>query len=329
MQSHPLLHFQRAFRLIDTALNDKERMFIMKCYVCIDIGGTNIKYGLANEQGTLLERGERPTLAQEEGAAGIVSKVIDIAGNYGKTHNPEGIAIATAGIVNAKDGSIAFAGEKSFPGYTGTKLRSLVEDALGIPCAVENDVNSAGLGEYWLGAGRNASSIFMMAVGTGIGGCLLLDGKVFHGAGGSAGEIGFMRFPGQDVIFEEIASTRALVERTAAACSMNPAELTGEKVFQMASDGNLEAISAVEVMAENLGDGIAQICCLLNPDVILLGGAVMKQEAVLGPLIKKHIEAHVLPAMRMGTRIAFAKLGNDAGMLGALYFLLESIKAKA
>lgn len=301
----------------------------MKCYVCIDIGGTNIKYGLANEEGTLLERGERPTLAREEGSTGIVSKVIDIARDYGKSHNLEGVAIATAGIVNAKDGSIAFAGEKSFPGYTGTKLRSLVEDALGIPCAVENDVNAAALGEYWLGAGKNAASIFMMAVGTGIGGCLLMDGKVFHGAGGSAGEIGFMRFPGQDVIFEEIASTRALVEHTAAACSMNPAELTGEKVFQMASEGKAAAVSAVEAMAENLGGGIAQICCLLNPEVILLGGAVMKQEAVLGPMLQKHIEANVLPAMRMGTRIAFAKLGNDAGMLGALYFLLESIKAKA
>ena len=301
----------------------------MKRYVCIDIGGTNIKYGLANEEGTLLERGERPTLAREEGGTGIVSKVIDIARNYGKTHNLEGVAIATAGIVNTQDGSIAFAGEKSFPGYTGTKLREMVEDALGIPCAVENDVNAAGLGEYWLGAGRNASSIFMMAVGTGIGGCLLLDGKVFHGAGGSAGEIGFMRFPGQDMIFEEIASTRALVERTAAACHMSPAELTGERVFEMAAEGKTEAVSALEAMAENLGGGIAQICCLLNPEIILLGGAVMKQEAVLGPLLKKHIETHVLPAMRMGTRIAFAKLGNDAGMLGALYFLLESIKVKA
>lgn len=302
---------------------------MMKRYVCIDIGGTNIKYGLANEEGALLERGERPTLAREEGGAGIVRKVIDIAKNYSKSNSIEGVAIATAGIVNAKDGSIAFAGEKSFPGYTGTKLQSLVEEALVVPCAVENDVNAAGLGEYWLGAGKDASSIFMMAVGTGIGGCLLLDGKVFHGAGGSAGEIGFMRYPGQDRIFEEIASTRALVEHTAAACHVNPAELTGEKVFQMAAEGKTEAVSAVEAMAENLGDGIAQICCLLNPEIVLLGGAVMKQEAVLGPLLKKHIESHVLPAMRMGTRIGFAKLGNDAGMLGALYFLLESIKAKA
>lgn len=297
----------------------------MKRYVCIDIGGTSIKYGLANEAGDLLERGERPTFACEEGADGIVRKVIEITKKYQEAHATEGVAIATAGIVDTEEGSIVFAGERNFPGYMGTRLRDSVEEACHIPCAIENDVNAAGLGEYWLGAGKNASSMFMMVVGTGIGGCFLLDGKVFHGAGGSAGEIGFLRLHGKQRIFEEMASTRALIERVAASCHLDASNLTGEQVFQMATEGRPEALEGIETMAKWLAEGIAQVCCLLNPEVILLGGAVMAQEAYLRPLLEKHLETLVLPVMRRGTRLEFAHLGNDAGMLGALYFLRQRI----
>ena len=298
----------------------------MKRYVCIDIGGTSIKHGLADEEGHILTRGQCPTRAREDGAAGIVRKVIEIAGQYRASDRIEGVAVATAGIVDTENGSIVFAGERSFPGYTGTKLRASVEEACHVPCAVENDVNAAGLGEYWLGAGRNASSVFMMTVGTGIGGCFLLDGKVFHGAGGSAGEIGFLRVHGENRIFEETASTRALIERAAAACGADAAKLTGEQIFQMAAEGRKDAAEAIEYMAERLAEGISHVCCLLNPEVILLGGAVMSQEAYLRPLLEKHLEAMVLPVMRRGTRLEFARLGNDAGMLGALYFLRQRMK---
>lgn len=294
----------------------------MKRYVCIDIGGTAIKYGLADETGSLPERGFRPTLAREEGARGIVGKVIDIIKGFQASGRIDGAAIATAGIVDAADGSIIFAGERSFPGYTGTKLRAEVEKACGIPCVVENDVNAAGLGEYWLGAAKGAGSVFMMAVGTGIGGCILLNGKVIHGAGGSAGEIGFLPMPGGRIL-EEMASTRALVEQTADACGMPPSELDGEKVFQMAEEGRPEALAAIDAMAEQLAEGMAHVCCLLNPEVILLGGAVMAQEKWLRPRLEAQLEKLVLPAMRQGTRIEFAHLGNDAGMLGALYLLLH------
>ncbi len=298
----------------------------MKGYVCIDIGGTSIKYGLADEKGNLLERGERPTLAVEEGARGIVEKVIGIVKGFQASRDIQGAAIATAGIVDAAAGSIIFAGERSFPGYTGTKLRSEVEKACGIPCTVENDVNAAGLGEYWLGAAKGVGSVFMMAVGTGIGGCILLNGKVVHGIGGSAGEVGFLPMPGGKIL-EEMASTRALVEHAAAACGMRPSELSGEKVFQMAEDGRKEALEAIDDMAEHLAEGMAYVCCLLNPEIILLGGAVMAQEKWLRPRLESRLEKLVLPAMRRGTRIEFAHLGNDAGMLGALYFLLNQKEA--
>ena len=221
-------------------------------------------------------------------------------------------------------GEIVFAGETSFPGYSGTPLGKLVREACGVPCVVENDVNAAALGEYWQGAAKGASSAFMMTVGTGIGGCFILEGKAWHGAGFSAGEAGFMRLHGEQRIFEEAASTRAMLVEAAASHNVSPAELTGEQVFAWALAGDADAVLAIEHMVDNLAEGIANIYCLLNPEVFVLGGGVMAQQDYLRPRLEQRLEALVVPAMRTSTRLEFARLGNDAGMVGALYSLLTS-----
>ncbi|SFT59944.1 Sugar kinase of the NBD/HSP70 family, may contain an N-terminal HTH domain [Selenomonas sp. GACV-9] len=294
----------------------------MKRYVAIDIGGTAIKYGLADAQGKFAVKKNRPTLAREEGGEGIVRKVIEIVRQYQAEEPVAGVAIDTAGIVNPVTGDIVFAGEQSFPGYSGVRLGTLVQEACAVPCAVENDVNAAALGEYWQGAAKGAGSAFMMTVGTGIGGCFILDGKAWHGAGFSAGEAGFMRLHGQPQIFEEAASTRAMIVEAAASHNVSPAELTGEQVFAWALAGDVDAVIAIEHMVDNLAEGIANIYCLLNPEVFVLGGGIMAQQDYLRPRIEQRLEALVVPAMRDATRLEFAQLGNDAGMTGALYSLL-------
>lgn len=296
----------------------------MKNYVAIDIGGTAIKYGLTDAQGNFTAKKNRPTLAREEGGAGIVRKVVEIVRQYQAEMPIAGVAIDTAGIVNPVTGEIVFAGETSFPGYSGTPLGKLVREACGIPCVVENDVNAAALGEYWQGAAKGASSAFMMTVGTGIGGCFILEGKAWHGAGFSAGEAGFMRLHGEQRIFEEAASTRAMRVEAAASHNVSPAELTGEQVFAWALAGDADAVLAIEHMVDNLAEGIANIYCLLNPEVFVLGGGVMAQQDYLRPRLEQRLEALVVPAMRTSTRLEFARLGNDAGMVGALYSLLTS-----
>ena len=296
----------------------------MKTYVAIDIGGTAIKYGLTDAQGNFTAKKNRPTLAREEGGAGIVRKVVEIVRQYQAEMPIAGVAIDTAGIVNPVTGEIVFAGETSFPGYSGTPLGKLVREACGVPCVVENDVNAAALGEYWQGAAKGASSAFMMTVGTGIGGCFILEGKAWHGAGFSAGEAGFMRLHGEQRIFEEAASTRAMLVEAAASHNVSPAELTGEQVFAWALAGDADAVLAIEHMVDNLAEGIANIYCLLNPEVFVLGGGVMAQQDYLRPRLEQRLEALVVPAMRTSTRLEFARLGNDAGMVGALYSLLTS-----
>lgn len=297
----------------------------MKQYAVLDIGGTAIKYGRATEDGRFLEKGGRPTLAQEEGRDGIVRKVIAIVHELGQRGELAGVAIDTAGIVKPGfAGEIVFAGEASFPGYSGTKLAALVTEATGLPCCLENDVNAAALGEYWQGAAKGASSVFMATVGTGLGGCFLLDGNVWHGAGHSAGELGFLRLHGEKRILEELASTRALIREASFTHHMSPAELSGEQIFLWAQQGDEDAMLAIHDMAAAIAEGLSAVCCLLNPEVIVLGGGIMAQREMLQPIIEQQLDTLVMPAMRAGTRLEFARLGNDAGMLGALYAFLQA-----
>ena len=296
-----------------------------KYYVCIDIGGTAIKHGVADVQGNFLIKNSCATLAKEDGGLGIVHKVIAIVKYYQASYEVAGVAIATAGIVEiGAAGKIVFAGADSFPGYSGIELGRLVAENCQVLCKVMNDVNAAALGEYWLGSAQNAKLAFVMAVGTGVGGCILLDGKVLSGASYSAGEIGFIRLHGEQRIFEEIASTQAMINEAAASHNMSPAELEGQTVFEWARAGDVDAVIAIEHMIDALAEGLANVCCLLNPDLIVLGGAVMAQEKYLRPRIEQRLEDLVVLNMRVNTKIAFAKLGNDAAMLGALYNLLQN-----
>lgn len=297
----------------------------MKKYAVLDIGGTTIKYGCVTENGHFLLKGTRPTLAREEGSEGIVRKVVEIVDTIGRQGVLSGVAIDSAGIVKPGfAGEIIFAGEASFPGYSGTKLASRVTEATGLPCYLENDVNAAALGEYWQGAAQGAASVFMATVGTGLGGCFLLDGRVWHGARYSAGELGFLRLHGEKRILEDLASTRALIREVSFTHNVSPAELSGEQIFLWAKQGDEDALLAIRDMAAAITEGLSAVCCLLNPEVIVLGGGVMAQQELLQPFIEQQLDTLVMPAMRAGTRLTFAGLGNDAGMLGALYAFLQA-----
>jgi len=290
----------------------------MNNIVTLDIGGTAIKYGLVAADGKYVEQGSQPTQARTEGGAGIVQKAIAIVQGYQERFYVDAVGIDTAGVVApGEDGTIVFAGEDSFPGYSGTQLGKAVREATGLPCVVENDVNAAALGEYLEGAARGAHSAFMVTVGTGVGGCFIVEGKVWHGASYSAGELGFLRVHGEQRIFEEIASTRALIQAAAYTHNMSPAELTGEQVFRWARQGDADAMAAILKWCDNLTEGLAAVACLLNPEVIVLGGGIMAQRPMLAPLLEQRFAARVPEAMRSHTRLAFALLGNTAGMRGA------------
>ena len=253
----------------------------MKKYISIDIGGTAIKYGIVSEDAEVLLKKEMKTEAQKGGPA-ILDKVI--------------------GIVEALK-------EAAF--------KKTVEERFGIPCEVENDVNCAGLAEYKAGAAAGSKAAVMLTIGTGIGGCILLNGEVFHGFSNSACEVGYMHMDDSD--FQTLGAASILTKKVAA-WKGEPAEnWSGYHIFEEAKKGDEICNRAIDEMVDVLGKGIANICYVVNPEVVVLGGGIMAQEAFLKDKIEKAVEKYLVSSMWEHTSIAFAKNQNNAGMLGAFY----------
>ena len=154
----------------------------MKKYISIDVGGTAIKYGLIGD-GQILSRSTMNTEAEKGGPA-VLLKVLGIAGGFFPQEEISGICISTAGMVDTEKGVITYAAPL-IPDYAGTEYKKAMEERFGVPCEVENDVNCAGLAESVSGAAKGSRISLMLTVGTGIGGSIVIDGKVFRGFSGS------------------------------------------------------------------------------------------------------------------------------------------------
>lgn len=297
---------------------DKEETRGMKQYICIDIGGTEIKHGVLSEEGQFLVKGKTPTEAWKGGPS-LLEKAVGIAGNYRKEWEAEGICVSTAGMVDVEKGEI-FYSAPLIPEYTGTKIKARMEAEFGLPCEVENDVNCAGLAEAVSGAAAGSSSALCLTVGTGIGGCILIDGKVFHGFSGSACEVGYMHMDGSD--FQTLGAASIMVKKVAAAKSEPEEDWNGYRIFQQAKEGDGICIKAIDEMCDVLGKGISNICYVINPQVVVLGGGVMAQEEYLKPRIEAGMKQYLVSSIWDKTRLSFAVHGNDAGMRGAFYHFM-------
>ena len=290
-------------------------------YICIDIGGTAIKYGVADTDGHFLTRSSVPTEAREHGGAGIVQKVSAIVSEARAQYAVHGVAISTAGMVDAAAGRIVYALPDAIPDYTGTNWKALMREQFDLPASAENDVNCAALGELWKGAGRGCSSLFVMTVGTSIGGCLILDGKVVHGASMSAGEIAYMRVPGGRL--HERCSAAHLVASVCRTKGLPAGSIDGHAVFDLLRKGDLAVAEEVAELIDALADAITNVVCVANPERIVLGGGIMAQEEVLRPPLEEALKHRLPPIVYEATTISFAVTQNDAGMLGALYNFLQ------
>lgn len=288
----------------------------MSRYICVDIGGTSIKHGVLNENAIIEESNQTKTEAWLGGAE-VLDKVKAIGKQYMEQYeNIEGICISTAGMVDPEEGKIVFAGEL-MPDYTGTCIKKELEKTLGIPCEVENDVNCAGLAEYISGAAKESHIMFCATVGTGIGGCAIVDGSVFHGASNSACEIGYI--PMEDSDFQTLGASSILIKKVAGK-KREPLDMwDGKKIFELAEKGDEVCISAIKEMCDVLGKGLATICYVLNPDIIVLGGGVMAQKKILENEIIDSLKRYLKPILAEHLQVCFAEYGNEAGMVGALY----------
>lgn len=291
----------------------------MKKYVSIDIGGTAIKYGMIGENGQILFKDQMPTEAWKGGPT-ILEKAVGIVDNFAVQEPICGISISTAGMVDTRKGEI-FYSAPLIPNYTGTRFKEIMEQRFGVPCEVENDVNCAGLAEYISGASKGCESAVMLTIGTGIGGSLIIDGKVFHGFSGSACEVGYMHMRGSD--FQTLGAASILSKKVAAWKQQPPELWSGYRIFEEGKKGDMLCIQAIDEMVDVLGQGIANICYVVNPEVVVLGGGIMAQEEFLKEKIEHAVCCHLIHSIAEHTRIAFAKHRNDAGMLGAFYHFCQ------
>lgn len=294
----------------------------MDNYISIDIGGTAIKYGIIRGDGTISYKAQMDTQAYKGGPA-ILEKVVNIVERYMDTVHPKGICISTAGMVDTRRGEIFYAAPL-IPDYAGTNFKETLEKAFHIPCEVENDVNCAGLAESVSGAAQGAKVALCLTIGTGIGGSIIIDGKIFHGGAFSACEVGYMSLGGSD--FQTLGASSILTKKVAARKGDPVEKWNGYRIFEDAKAGDPDCIQAIDEMVDVLGEGIANICYVVNPEIIVLGGGIMAQEAYLEERLKKSVFGRLVPGIAQNTRLAFAQHKNDAGMMGAFYHFMQKHK---
>lgn len=288
--------------------------------LAIDIGGTMIKYGLVSSDGEILSTDKIETEA-EKGLENILNKIDNIFKRY-KENNPVGIAVSGTGQINGIIGKV-IGGNPIIPNWIGTNLVKILEKKYNLPAVLENDVNCVALGEKWIGAGKDLSNFICLTIGTGIGGGIILNNQLFRGENFVAGEFGHILIKKGE--FEQFASTTALIrlvkERT-------EKTLNGKEIFDLEKKEIVEYQEVISEWIENLTDGLSSIVYCFNPANIILGGGVIEQGEALINRVKNSLFKKIGLQFKEKLNIIQAKLGNNAGMIGASYLLLEKINKR-
>jgi len=286
--------------------------------LAIDIGGTAIKYGVVSDDFTIEQSFEIPTEAWL-GGPHLMHKIMTIVEKYAKEVCC--IGISTAGQVNSELGKIIFATE-SIPNYTGIEITKTIQNKFNLPVRVENDVNAAATAEAVFGAGKGYSDFLCLTYGTGVGGALWLNHKIYTGEYFSAGEFGHIVTHtggkkcncGNNGCYEMYASTRALVEAVREATGKT---LTGREIFMPENFNNITVRSVIDNWIDEIIGGLSTLIFIFNPPCIILGGGIMSEDYIISE-IERRIHARPMHSFR-SVQIKKAAMKNRAGMLGAAY----------
>lgn len=295
--------------------------------VGIDIGGTMIKYGLISLDGKISAEGEIPTEA-EKGIENLLKKISGIIEVYPK-EELLGIAVSGTGQIDGNIGKV-IGGNDIIPGWIGTDLVEMLEKKFSLPAVLENDVNCAALGEKWLGAGKEKKDFICITIGTGIGGGIVMNDDILRGDTCVAGEFGHIQIVknglecmcGKKGCYERYASATALVKMVKEKTGL---KLNGKEIFERERAGESLFKEIVEEWIDYLTDGLSTITYIFNPSLIVIGGGVTKQGDYLCERINKSLATKIGVNYKKNLSIRFAELGNNAGMLGAVYLLLKKI----
>ena len=303
----------------------------------VDVGGTTVKMGLFDKTGLVLEKWEIPTRT-ENGGERILPDIADsinakTAEKQYKKEDIAGIGIAVPGPVN--DGVVNKAVNL---GWGVTPVKETIERLCGIPAEVGNDANVAALGEMWKGGGQGYDSLVLVTLGTGVGGGVIVDGRLVSGAHGAGGEIGHMHVvDGEEEVcncgckgcLEQYGSATGIARlaRRYLAKSDKPSvlrggEISAKAVFDAVKEGDLAARDIASEFGGILGKGFAMVASALNPAAFVVGGGVSKAGEILFDYIRPSFEEYVFPGAKEA-KFELATLGNDAGIYGAAKLVLD------
>ncbi|WP_025721800.1 ROK family glucokinase [Paenibacillus polymyxa] len=311
-------------------------------YVGVDLGGTAIKVGICNENGQLLHTYEGPT--ETDKGVDVVIGNIEKYVRHIVDQSPyewdqlKGVGAGVAGFTNVREGIIVLAPNI---GFRDVPIRALLEERIGKPVKIDNDANVAALGEAWAGAGKGIENCVCYTLGTGVGGGIIINGKIYQGFSGMAGEIGHISVvPDLEAIqcgcgkmgcLETVSSATGIIrmakdavergDRTSLALED---QIAAKEVFDAAKAGDEVALRIVNRAAFYLGKSMAAVAAVLNPELFIIGGGVSKAGDFLFEEMRRVYTKLAPEPLQKGVSIVPAVLGNDAGIVGAAGLLLRS-----
>lgn len=310
-------------------------------YVGMDLGGTTIKVGLCSESGVLLHTYEGHT-GVAEGPETVISNMADYVRRVVEEspyswEQLAGVGAGVAGFTNVRDGIIVMAPNI---GFKDVPIRAILEERLGKPVKIDNDANVAALGEAWSGAGAGIENCVCYTLGTGVGGGIIINGRIYQGFSGMAGEIGHIDVvPDLEAIqcgcgkvgcLETVSSATGIirmakeaVERGERTFIADASEITAKTVFDAAKAGDEVALRIVKRAAFYLGKSMAAVAAVLNPQSFIIGGGVSKAGDILFDPIRETFAQLAPEPLQQGVQIVPATLGNNAGMIGAAGLLIR------
>jgi len=322
-------------------VKDSLRQFV----VGVDLGGTKIAAGLFTAEGKLTLQHLQPTRAQEGPQAvieGLRQAVLQLISQAGIDFSQlKGIGLAAAGAIDSHNGVVTLS--PNLPGWRNIPLRQIMKDSLGITIYLTNDANAAALGEYLFGAGQNVANLVYVTVSTGIGGGIIINGEVYEGVSGAAGEVGHMTIDingpacncGSNGCLETLASGAALarearrhIEAGEGAAILEAsggdlAQVSAKTVFLAVQQGDRLAGELIRRTGRYLGVGLANLVNIFNPELIIIGGGLSNMgERLLEPA-RGVMRERAYEISASAVRIVPAALGSDSGLIGAAAWVLR------
>lgn len=300
----------------------------------VDLGGTHLRVALVDEEGRIHAQRKEST-PKDTDAAGVVRALVKAVRACASEKGINAGLIGAASIVVpgtvSKDNRMVLQ-VPNLPSLDNVALKPILEDQLGLPIVLENDANAAAIGEMWLGAARGLRSVICITLGTGVGGGIILDGELWRGADGSAGEIGHTAVDpfagprckcGNRGCLEVFASATAIVRMAREELANRQDSvllsegLTAERVFNAGREGDELSLDVFKRMGTYLGVGVANLINLLNPEIIVIGGGVVDGWKLFERHMRQEVAARAFPLTAERVRIMPSVCGDNAGLLGA------------